>query len=99
MSRGRRKRPSPRYGASNNVNKLPRLPGQGVAHRAKVITGISGSHTGGTSVQRWSMGEFNGGSFSSWPNALPASGSQTGYDVIVPYKFFGLPIYGWPAAQ
>ncbi len=31
------------------------------------------------------MGEFNGGSFSSWPNALPASGSQTGYDVIVPY--------------
>jgi hypothetical protein len=71
--------------ASNNVNKLPRLPGQGVAHRAKVITGISGSHTGGTSVQRWSMGEFNGGSFGDWPNTLPASGSQTGYDVMVPY--------------
>ncbi len=69
-------------------NKLPRLPGQGVAHRAKVITGISGSHTGGTAgnPMRWSMGEFNGGSFSSWPNTLPASGSQNGYDVIVPYK-------------
>jgi hypothetical protein len=39
---------------------------------------------------RWSMGEFNGGSFSSWPNTLPASGAQTGHDVIVPYKFFGL---------
>jgi hypothetical protein len=51
-----------------------------------VITGITGSHTGGQGAQRWSMGEFNGGSFGDWPNTLPSSGSQTGYDVIVPYK-------------
>jgi hypothetical protein len=59
-------------------------------HRAKVITGISGSHTGGTSVLRWSMGEFNGGSFNTWPNTLPGSGTQNAEDVSVPYRFFGL---------
>jgi hypothetical protein len=71
-------------------NKLPRLLGQGVAHRAKVITGITGSQTGGQATKRWSIGEFDGGSFNSWPNSLPPSGSQTAVDVIVPYKFFGL---------
>src|ERR1019366_796672 len=44
-------------------NKLPRLLGQGVAHRAKVITGITGSQTGGQATKRWSIGEFDGGSF------------------------------------
>lgn len=74
-------------------NKLPRVPGQGTSRKTKVITGISGSHTGGTSVIDWSIPEFPGGgglSASNWPNQLPGSGSQTAVDVDVPYRFFGL---------
>ena len=55
-----------------------------------MITGVTGSQTGGQATKRWSIGEFDGGSFNSWPNSLPPSGSQTAVDVIVPYKFFGL---------
>lgn len=72
-------------------NKLPRTAGQGTSRKVKVLTGISGSHTGGTSVLDWSIPEFpGGGSFSNWPNQLPGTGSQTAVDVSIPYKFFGL---------
>lgn len=74
-------------------NKLPRTQGQGTSRRLKVLTGISGSHTGGTSVLRWSIPEFPGGgglAATNWPNQLPGAGSQTAVDVNIPYKFFGI---------
>jgi hypothetical protein len=74
-------------------NKLPRTGGQGTSRKVKVLTGVSGSHTGGTSVLRWSIPELPAGgglAGSNWPNQLPASGSQTAVDVSIPYKFFGI---------
>lgn len=72
-------------------NKIPRVPGQGTYHRAKILASISGSLPGGLgSLQDDSTSEFFGGSFASWPNALPSSGAQTAYDLIIPYKFFAL---------
>lgn len=73
-------------------NKLPRTQGQGTSRRTKVFTGISGSHTGGSTVKDWSISELPGGGnlTTTWPNQLPGSGSQTAVDVNVPYKFFGL---------
>jgi len=72
-------------------NKLPRVPGQGEFHRAKILASISGSLPNGLgTTQDDSTSEFFGGSFASWPNALPASGTQTAYDLIIPYKFFAI---------
>ena len=72
-------------------NKIPRVPGQGEYHRGKILASITGSLPGNLgSLQDDSTSEFFGGSFSSWPNPLPASGSQTAYDLIIPYKFFAL---------
>lgn len=73
-------------------NKIPRVPGQGEYHRGKILASISGSLPGSLgSLQDDSTSEFFGGAgFSSWPNALPASGTQTAYDLIIPYKFFAL---------
>ena len=75
-------------------NKLPRTQGQGTSRKAKVFTGISGSHTGSAgSVLRWSIPELPAGgglAGSNWPNQLPGSGSQTAVDVDIPYRFFGI---------
>ena len=72
-------------------NKLPRVPGQGEYHRGKILASISGSLPNGLgSLQDDSTSEFFGGSFASWPNALPASGTQSAYDLVIPYKFFAL---------
>jgi hypothetical protein len=72
-------------------NKIPRTQGQGTSMRRKVITGISGSRTGGSvgNAQRISISELNGGSLSSWPLSLPPSGSQASVDLNIPYAFFG----------
>jgi hypothetical protein len=72
-------------------NKIPRVPGQGEFHRGKILASISGSLPGQLGqLQDDSTSEFFGGSFASWPNALPPSGAQTAYDLIIPYKFFAL---------
>lgn len=73
-------------------NKLPRVPGQGEFHRGKILSSITGSLPGNLgSLQDDSTSEFFGGSgFSEWPNPLPASGSQSAYDIIIPYKFYAL---------
>ena len=73
-------------------NKLPRVPGQGEYHRGKILSSITGSLPGGLgSLQDDATTEFFGGSgFSAWPNPLPASGSQSAYDIIIPYKFYAL---------
>ncbi len=73
-------------------NKLPRVPGQGEYHKAKILSNITGSLPGNLgSLQDDSTSEFFGGSgFSEWPNPLPASGSQTAYDISIPYKFYAL---------
>ena len=73
-------------------DKLPRVPGQGEYHRGKILSQITGSLPGALgSLQDDSTSEFFGGSgFSEWPNPLPASGSQTAYDIIIPYKFYAL---------
>lgn len=74
-------------------NMVPRTPGQGVTHRAKVMTAISGALPGqlGVTGNRMSISELPaGGSMTQWPNQLPASGSQSAVDVNIPYRFFGL---------
>jgi hypothetical protein len=73
-------------------NKIPRVPGQGTSRRVKVVTGVSGSQTGGQGVIDISIPELVAGSSISgtWPLNLPASGSQTAIDLNVPYQFFGL---------
>jgi len=62
----------------------------------RVITGISGSQTGGQGVVDISIPELvnaTGGGLSSsanWPNNLPGTGAQTEVNLAVPYRFFGL---------
>ncbi len=75
-------------------NKIPRVPGQGTSRRTKIMTGISGSSTGGQANIRISIPELvqTGGTLAAnnWPLNLPPSGSQTAYDLNIPYQFFGL---------
>lgn len=74
-------------------NKLPRTTGQGTSRKVKVLTGVSGSHTGGAPTVRWSIPELPGGGSlngSNWPNQIPGSGTQEAVDVNIPYKFFGI---------
>lgn len=72
-------------------NKIPRVAGQGTSRRQKVVTGITGSQTGGTSIARISIPEIQSGSLASnnWPINLPPSGSQVAVDQNIPYQFFG----------
>ncbi|GAA4626891.1 hypothetical protein GCM10023196_036990 [Actinoallomurus vinaceus] len=69
-------------------NKIPRVQGQGTSRRMKVVTGISGSQTGGQGVVDISSSETT--NFGTWPNNIPPSGSQTAVDINVPYQFSGL---------
>jgi len=73
-------------------NKIPRVPGQGTSHRAKLITGITGSQTGGQAQQRISISEIPSGQSigGNWPLNIPAAGSQTAVDMNIPYSFSGL---------
>ena len=77
-------------------NKVPRVAGQGTSHRAKLVTGISGSQTGSGSTgnaQRVSISELGSGSSvggSNWPMNIPASGNQSAVDMNIPYQFFGM---------
>lgn len=73
-------------------NKLPRVQGQGTSRRVKVMTGISGSQTGGQGVIDISIPELVSGSSitGTWPLNLPGAGAQTAVDLNVPYQFFGL---------
>lgn len=52
----------------------------------RLITGISGSQTGGQSVLDISIPELveQGGSFGSWPLNLPPSGQQAEVTLNVP---------------
>jgi hypothetical protein len=95
-----RKRRGPAAGAGNKLsrliypvytvwrNKFARPQGQGVSAQERVITGISGSQTGGQGVLDISISELvqSGGSFSNWPLNLPASGNQTEVFLNVPYR-------------
>lgn len=82
-------------------NKLQRTPGQGASVRAKLIVGIQGSQTGGSvgNAKTMFMSEFpGGGSFSNWPNQLPAAGSQSAADMTIPYSFQGISeSVSWPS--
>lgn len=72
-------------------NKIQRVPGQGTSHRAKLITGVSGSQTGGAPIADISISEFpQGQGFGNWPLQLPGSGTQEAVDLNIPYKFFGM---------
>jgi hypothetical protein len=58
-----------------------------------VLTGITGSQTGGQNAARISVTELPGGGGlgpTQWPNQLPPSGAQTAVDINIPFKFFGL---------
>ena len=77
--------------------KIPRTKGQGTSHKTKVVTGISGSQTGGSAgnIIDHSLGTaFDttmnlSGTAGTYPS-IPGSGSQNAEDVNIPYKFFGL---------
>ena len=58
----------------------------------RLITGVSGSQTGGQSVMDISISELvtSGGTFGTWPLNLPPAGSQTEVQINVPYKFLGI---------
>lgn len=73
-------------------NKTARVPGKGTYHRAKIISEISGSFTQLGNLPDDSTSEFfsASGGFNTYPNPLPKSGTQTGYDVVIPYQFYGL---------
>lgn len=72
-------------------NKIPRVPGQGTSRRVKAITGISGTQTGsGNGPIPVTISEFNGGSFSNYPIALPASPNSTAAEFSIPYAFMGM---------
>ena len=70
--------------------KISREPGKGTSHRTKVITGVSGSQTGGADGNVVDISFSEQTSFSSWPGTLPSSGLQAGDDVNINYKFMGL---------
>lgn len=81
-------------------NKLPRVQGQGTSRRVNVVTGISGSQTGGgtgggtgsvvdislADVPNASM-QMPGGTF---PVNMPATGLQSAVPINIPYQFFGM---------
>lgn len=74
-------------------NLIPRTPGHGTSHKAKIIDSVSGSAVNSLAVpgNRISISELpGGGSLSNWPINLPGSGTQHAFDISVPYKFFGL---------
>lgn len=72
-------------------NKVPRTPGQGTYHEGKIISTMSGSQPGiYGNMMNDATTEFFGGSIGTWPNALPPSGSQNGYDIRIPYKFYAI---------
>jgi hypothetical protein len=73
-------------------NKIPRVAGQGSSRRVKVVTGVSGSQTGGQGIVDISIPELLSGTSitGTWPLNLPGSGAQTAVDLNVPYQFFGL---------
>lgn len=52
----------------------------------RLITGISGSQTGGQGVLDASLSELvtQGGTFGNWPLSLPPAGSQTVVQLNVP---------------
>jgi hypothetical protein len=81
-------------------NKLPRVQGQGTSRRVNVVTGISGSQTGGgtgggtgsvvdislADVPNASM-QMPGGTF---PVNMPVTGVQSAVPINIPYQFFGM---------
>lgn len=73
-------------------NKVPRVPGQGTSHRAKLVTGVQGSQTGGNATARISISELPSGQSlgTNWPLNLPPAGTQSATTLNIPYKFFGL---------
>ena len=72
-------------------NKTARVPGKGLYHRAKIISDITGSF-GNVPLIDDSVNEFfsASGGYNVWPNNNPSYGSQTAYDVVIPYKFYAL---------
>ena len=70
--------------------KVSREPGKGTSHRTKVITGISGSQTGGVDGNIIDISFAETTSFATFPATLPGSGLQAGDDVNINYKFMGL---------
>ena len=81
-------------------NKLPRVQGQGTSRRVNIVTGISGSKTGGgtgggsgnvidislADVPNNQM-QMPGGTF---PTNMPNTGLQSAVPVNIPYQFFGM---------
>ncbi len=69
-------------------NKFARPPGMGASVIERLITGISGSQTGGQGVLDASLSELvtQGGTFGTWPLSLPPAGSQTVVQLNIPYR-------------
>ena len=72
------------------VNKLPRKKGIGLAHRAKIVTGITGSGTGGNGVIHPGLAENATNTYGALTLNRAAQITQSATDLVVPYVSFGL---------
>jgi hypothetical protein len=81
-------------------NKMPRVTGQGTSRRVNVITGVSGSKTGGGtgggngSVVDISLADVSNSSMQmpggTFPTNMPVTGLQSAVPLNIPYQFFGM---------
>jgi hypothetical protein len=71
-------------------NSLPRLKGQGSARRVKVISGWTGSGTGGQTTTQPGINESTQNTFQGLTLVRPPSISYSGYDVTYNYTSWGL---------
>lgn len=71
-------------------NKMPRKKGFGLAHRAKVLDGISGSETGGVADQHPGVSQTSTENFNSVALNRGKQISQAAHDIIVSYSSFAL---------
>jgi hypothetical protein len=72
------------------VNKIARKKGIGLAHRAKIVTGITGSGTGGNAVIHPGLAENATNTYGALTLNRAAQITQTATDLVVPYVSFGL---------
>ena len=81
-------------------NKLPRVQGQGTSRRVNVVTGISGSKTGGGTgggsglVVDISLADVPNNQMQmpggTYPTNMPPTGVQSAVPLNIPYQFFGM---------
>lgn len=79
-------------------NSIPRVKGQGAVRRFKVVSGFSGSGTGGVSTIQPGISESTQNTFLGQTLVRPPQIAYNGYDVSLAYVSWGLTDYvSWQA--